>query len=230
MSSSPTRILVVDDEPPIRKLLSAGLGTQGYVVLTAATGQEAVGRVAETRPDLVVLDLGLPDISGQELLRRWRAEGLGLPIVILSSRTDEAGIVEALELGADDYVTKPFGMGELIARIAVALRHSLQQHGEKPVFRTGHLTVDLVRRVVKVRGEEVRLSPKEYEILRVLVQHAGRVLTHRYMLEEVWGGARDVQYLRVYVRHLRQRLEDDPNNPQYIQTETGIGYRLRELE
>ena len=222
------KLLVVDDEPAIRKLLNAGLTTQGYDVTSAATAAEAIARVGEARPDLVILDLGLPDMPGRDLLARWRAEGLDVPVVILSSRTDEAGIVEALEGGADDYVTKPFGMNELIARLRVALRHRLQQQGEKPLFKVGDLSVDLVRRIVRLKEREVKLSPKEYDILRLLVQHAGRVLTHAFILQKVWGQAYDVQYLRVYVRQLRQKLEDNPEQPRYIRTETGVGYRLAE--
>ena len=150
------------------------------------------------------------------------------PIVILSSRTDEAGIVQALETGADDYVTKPFGIKELDARIRVALRHRLQQQGEKALFKTGGLTIDLVRRIVKVEDVEIKLSPKEYDILRVLAQHAGKVLTHQFLLKQVWGPAADVQYLRVYVRQLRQKIEKSADQPVYITTETGVGYRLRE--
>jgi two-component system KDP operon response regulator KdpE len=228
MSAAPVRILVVDDEPAIRKLLRTGLGTQGYEVSDASNGKIALTTVAAEAPDLILLDLGLPDIPGHELLRRWQELGLPVPVVVLSSRTDEAGIVQALDLGADDYVTKPFGMNELVARIRVALRHRLAQQGEKPVFRIGDLTVDLVRRIVKLRDEEVKLSPKEYDILRLLVQHAGRVLTHRFMLKQVWGDAQDVQYLRVYVRQLRQKIEDNPEQPRYIHTETGVGYRMRE--
>lgn len=222
------KLLVVDDEPAIRKLLNAGLSTQGYDVTSAATAAEAIARVAEARPDLIILDLGLPDMPGRDLLARWRAEGLDVPVVILSSRTDEAGIVEALEGGADDYVTKPFGMNELIARLRVALRHRLQQQGEKPLFKVGDLSVDLVRRIVRLKEREVKLSPKEYDILRLMVQHAGRVLTHAFILQKVWGSAYDVQYLRVYVRQLRQKLEDNPEQPRYIRTETGVGYRLAE--
>lgn len=229
--SVPVKILVVDDEPAIRRLLSAGLSTQGYQVSLAATGKEAISLAeAETPPDLVILDLGLPDMSGRDLLARWRAAGRTVPVVILSSRTDESGIVEALELGADDYITKPFGMNELLARIRVALRHRLQQQGEKPLFQTGDLSVDLVRRIVRLKGREVKLSPKEYEILRVLVQHAGKVLTHHYLLKQVWGEIHDLQYLRVYVRQLRQKLEDNPEQPRYIRTETGVGYRMAEAE
>lgn len=230
MTTSTVRILVVDDEPPIRKLLRVGLGSQAYAVDEAGTARAANERIRADRPDLILLDLGLPDMAGHDLLRQWRDEGLDLPVVILSSRTDEAGIVGALELGADDYVTKPFGMNELVARIRVALRHRLQQQGEKPVFHTGELTVDLVKRIVKLGDKEVKLSPKEYDILRLLVQHSGKVLTHQFLLDRVWGGSTDVQYLRVYVRQLRQKIERVPDQPQYITTETGVGYRLREAE
>ena len=228
--SAAVKLLVVDDEPAIRRLLATGLPTQGYGVESAATGAEARALMSAGAPDLVILDLGLPDIPGRDLLRRWREEGLTCPIIILSSRTDEPGIVEALEAGADDYVTKPFGMNELVARIRVALRHRLQQQGEKPLFVVGDLSVDLVRRIVKVKDREVKLSPKEYAILRVLVQHAGKVLTHHYLLSQVWGEMHDLQYLRVYVRQLRQKLEDNPEKPRYIRTETGVGYRLAEPE
>lgn len=228
MTSTGVRILIVDDEPPIRKLLRVGLSTQDYAVSEAMNARVAIDMVTSDKPDLIILDLGLPDMSGHDLLAKWRGEGLTLPIVILSSRTDEAGIVKALELGADDYVTKPFGMNELGARIRVALRHRLQSQGEKPVFQTGELTVDLVKRIVKVGGKDVKLSPKEYDILRILVQHAGKVLTHRFLLEHVWDGLTDVQYLRVYVRQLRQKIEAAPDQPKYILTETGVGYRLVE--
>ncbi|HEX7791747.1 MAG TPA: response regulator transcription factor, partial [Afipia sp.] len=181
MSAAPLKILVVDDEPPIRKLLRMGLGTQGYDVLDAPNGKTALS-LLDDKPDLVILDLGLPDIQGHDLLRMIRARNDSLPIVVLSSRGDEAGKVQALDLGADDYVTKPFGMDELLARIRAALRHQLQVHGERPVFRTGELSVDLVRRLVKVGERDVKLSPKEYDLLRVLVQHAGKVLTHKFLL------------------------------------------------
>ena len=230
MTNTGVKILLVDDEPPIRKLLRVGLTSQGYVVSEASNGKMAMELVGVEHPDLILLDLGLPDIGGHELLGKWRDEGLDLPVVILSSRTDEGGIVKALELGADDYVTKPFGMNELVARIRVALRHRLQQHGEKPVFQTGDLSVDLVKRIVKVEGKEVKLSPKEYDILRILVQHAGKVLTHHFLLDQVWSGSTDVQYLRVYVRQLRQKIEKTPDQPRHIITETGVGYRLREAE
>ena len=230
MTNAAVKILVVDDEPPIRKLLRVGLGAEGFAVLDATNAREAVELVKTEKPDLILLDLGLPDVPGHDLLQKWRDESLDLPIVILSSRTDEAGIVRALDLGADDDVTKPFGMGELVARIRVALRHRLQQQGEKPVFQTGGLSVDLVKRIVRVDGKEVKLSPKEYDILRLLVLHAGKVLTHRFLLEQVWGGSTDVQYLRVYVRQLRQKIEKTPDQPEFITTETGVGYRLRAPE
>jgi two-component system, OmpR family, KDP operon response regulator KdpE len=219
-------ILVVDDETPIRRLLRLGLGSEGYRVTEAPSGRLAIQALKEAEPDLVVLDLGLPDISGLELLRRWRAEGIATPVVILSSRTDEAGIVEALESGADDYVTKPFGMNELAARIRTALRHRFQAQGERPVYVSGGLSVDLVRRIVKVDGREVKLSPKEYDILSLLVRHAGKVITHKLLLDQVWDGASDQQYVRIYVRQLRQKIEPQPDQPRYITTETGVGYRL----
>ena len=226
MSSTHPKILVIDDEPPIRKLLRMGLSTQNYEVLEAANGKAGLELLAQ-KPDLVILDLGLPDIQGLELLRTIRSRNEGVPIVVLSSRGDEAGKVQALDLGADDYVSKPFGMDELLARMRAALRHQLQVHGERPIFRVGDLSVDLVRRIVKVRDQEVKLSPKEYDLLRILVQHAGKVLTHRFLLGELWDDLTDAQYLRVYVRQLRQKIEVDPERPEYILTETGIGYRLR---
>ncbi|HEU4987745.1 MAG TPA: response regulator [Rhizobiaceae bacterium] len=227
MSGTSTRILIVDDEPPIRRLLRTSLASQGFQVTEAATGREALVEIKRTEPDLVILDLGLPDLQGNDLIRLLRDQGSSLPILVLSSRTDERGKVEALDLGADDYVTKPFGTDELLARIRAALRHRLQQQGEQPVFRSGDLSVDLVRRVVRVREVEVKLSPKEYDILRALVAHAGKVLTHRMLLKEVWGGETDVQYLRIYIRQLRQKIEADPEQPHLILTETGVGYRLR---
>ncbi|KQZ82867.1 two-component system response regulator [Mesorhizobium sp. Root157] len=230
MTNAAVTILVVDDEPPIRKLLRVGLAAEGYAVVEASNARHAIAMVEQERPDLIILDLGLPDMAGHDLVAKWQGELLDLPVVILSSRTDEAGIVRALELGADDYVTKPFGMKELVARIRVALRHKLQQKGERAIFQTGDLSVDLVRRIVRVTGEEVKLSPKEYDILRILVQHAGKVLTHRYLLNQIWDGTTDVQYLRVYVRQLRQKIERSPDEPQYITTETGVGYRLREAD
>jgi len=226
MNATPIKVLVIDDEPAIRKLLRMGLTTQGYDILEAPNGKAALELLAEG-PALIILDLGLPDVQGHELLRTIRGRNDSVPIVVLSSRGDEAGKVQALDLGADDYLTKPFGMDELLARMRAALRHQLQAHGERPVFRTGDLSVDLVRRIVKVGDREVKLSPKEYDLLRVLVQHAGKVLTHRFLLKELWDEMTDAQYLRVYVRQLRQKIEADPERPQFVLTETGIGYRLR---
>ena len=226
MTGAPIKVLAIDDEPPIRKLLRMGLATQGYEILEAPSGKVALEKLAEG-PALIILDLGLPDIDGHELLRTIRSRNESIPIVVLSSRGDEAGKVKALDLGADDYITKPFGMEELLARLRAALRHQLQVQGERPVFRTGDLSVDLVRRIVKVGEREIKLSPKEYDLLRVLVQHAGKVLTHRFLLKELWDELTDAQYLRVYVRQLRQKIEADPERPQYVLTETGIGYRLK---
>ena len=224
--STVLRVLVIDDEPPIRKLLRMGLSSQGYEILEAPNGKAGLEQLA-ANPDLVILDLGLPDMQGLDLLRTIRSRNESVPVVVLSSRGDEAGKVEALDLGADDYVTKPFGMEELLARMRAAIRHQLQVHGERPLFRVGELSVDLVRRIVKLGEEEVKLSPKEYDLLRLLVQHAGKVLTHRFLLHELWDELTDAQYLRVYVRQLRQKIEASPERPQYILTETGIGYRLR---
>ena len=226
MSAAPLKVLVVDDEPPIRKLLRMGLSTQGYEILEAPNGKASLDLLSQN-PDLVILDLGLPDMQGLELLRMMRARNEAVPIVVLSSRGDEVGKVQALDLGADDYITKPFGMDELLARMRAALRHQLQVHGERPIFRAGDLSVDLVRRIVKVADREVKLSPKEYDLLRVLVQHAGKVLTHKFLLGELWDSLTDAQYLRVYVRQLRQKIEADPERPHFVLTETGIGYRLR---
>ena len=208
MTAAP-RILVIDDEPPIRKLLRMGLTANGYQVIEAPNGKVALERLSEA-PDLIILDLGLPDIQGHDLLRSIRGRNEAVPIVVLSSRGDEAGKVQALDLGADDYITKPFGMDELLARMRAALRHQLQIHGERPIFRVGELSVDLVRRIVKVGEKEIKLSPKEYELLRLLVQHAGKVLTHKFLLGELWDHSTDAQYLRVYVGQLRKKIEVDP--------------------
>jgi two-component system, OmpR family, KDP operon response regulator KdpE len=226
MSAAPVRVLIVDDEPPIRKLLRMGLTAQGYHVLEAPDGATALNLIAE-KPDLIILDLGLPDMQGLDLLRSIRAQNERVPIVVLSSRGDEAAKVQALDIGADDYVTKPFGTDELLARMRAALRHQLQVQGERPIFHVGDLSVDLVRRIVKLGEKEVKLSPKEYDLLRLLVAHAGKVLTHKFLLRELWDDLTDAQYLRVYVRQLRQKIEANPERPQYILTETGIGYRLR---
>jgi len=221
------RVLIVDDEPAILRFLRAGLSSQGYLVTEARDGVRALEVLRHNTTDLLVLDLGLPDLDGLEIIRRIRDAGSTVPIIVLSSRSDERGKVEALDLGADDYVTKPFGIDELLARMRAAQRHRLQERGERAIFRTGDLSVDLVRRIVTIRGNEVKLSPREYDLLRLLVAHAGRVLTHKFILREVWGVETDIQYLRVYIRALRQKVEDDPERPRYLQIETGVGYRLK---
>ena len=226
-TANPLSVLVVDDEPAIRRFLRTSLVAQAYRVSEAEDGEDALATIRRNPPDVLVLDLGLPKIDGFEVIRRLRAAGSAVPIVVLSSRDDERGKVEALDLGADDYITKPFGIEELLARIRAALRHRLQQEGEKPVFRSSDLTVDLVRRLVLVRGQEVKLSPREYDLLRLLVAHAGKVLTHKFIMREVWGGETDVQYLRIYIRALRQKIETNPERPYHIMTEQGVGYRLR---
>ncbi|KAA0125732.1 DNA-binding response regulator [Methylobacterium sp. P1-11] len=223
---STARILVIDDEPPIRRLLKTGLGTQDYAVVEAADGAAALAALQDGGVDLAILDLGLPDMPGHALLAAIRERWPDLPVLILSSREDERGKVEALDLGADDYVTKPFGMNELLARIRTALRHRLAMQGERPVFRVDDLSVDLIRRIVRVGDREVKLSPREYEFLRALVQHAGKVLTHAQLMRHA-PSTSDPQYLRVYIRQLRQKLEPDPERPHYLLTETGVGYRLR---
>jgi two-component system KDP operon response regulator KdpE len=226
MSAAPPKVLVIDDERPIRRLLRMGLSTQGYEVIEAPNGRTSLLLLAQ-KPDLVILDLGLPDMEGLELLSMIRARNESVPIVVLSSRDNEGVKVQALDLGADDYVSKPFGIDELLARMRAALRHQFQAHGERPIFRNGELSVDLVRRVVKLSDQELKLTAKEYELLRVLVQHAGKVLTHKFLLGELWNELSDIQYLRTYVQQLRQKIEVDPQQPRYILTETGIGYRLR---
>jgi two-component system KDP operon response regulator KdpE len=229
MTATSNKVLVIDDEPPIRKLLQIGLSTQGYKVIEASNGKAALNLLSQN-PGLIVLDLGLPDIDGLELLRKIRGRNVSIPIMVLSGREEEYCKVEALDLGAYDYVTKPFGMNELLARIRAARRHKLQVDGERPVFRCGDLSVDLVRCIVRVGETEIKLTPKAYELLRILVQHAGKVLTHRLLLQELWENNPDPNYLRVYVRQLRQKIEADPSRPRYVLTENGVGYRLKESE
>ena len=221
-------VLVVDDEPPIRRLLRTTLAADDYRVVEADNAAAGLRLVAVEKPDLVILDLGLPDRSGLELIGEIRAISR-VPIVVLSARHDERSKVEALNLGADDYVAKPFGMAELMARMRAALRHAFQAQGELPAFVSGDLTVNLVRRHVTRDGQEVKLSPKEFDLLRHLVMHAGKVLTHRQLLRQVWGPAQadEVQYLRVFIRGLRAKLEPDPARPSHILTELGVGYRLQ---
>jgi two-component system KDP operon response regulator KdpE len=226
MASKLPKILIVDDEPQIQRFLRAGLPPHGYDCIEAVTAADALKLFAKERPDAVILDLGLPDQDGFAVLQHIRAGSL-TPVVVLSARSDVEGKVKALEMGADDYVTKPFDMAELLARLKAALRHGLQTTGEAPIFRTGQLTVDLVNRRVKLGENEVHLSPKEYNLLRFLVGHAGKVVTHRQLLSEVWGPAHveDVQYLRVLMRQVRQKVEPAESQPVLI-TEPGIGYRL----
>lgn len=220
-------VLVVDDEPQIRRLLIVTLEANGFRVLAAENGNQALTLAAQHRPAIVVLDLGLSDLPGQEVLRRLR-EWTNVPVVILSVQDDEMGKVAALDSGADDYVTKPFNTAELLARLRVALRHAARPEGDT-AFHSGHLVVDLASRRVTVRGTEVSLTVTEYNLLRLLVRHAGKVLTHRQLLTEVWGpsAVEQTHYLRVYVAHLREKLEADPAAPKLILTEPGVGYRLK---
>lgn len=221
-------VLVIDDEPPIRRLLRTSLGAAGHRVVTAENAAEALTMVGAEKPDVVILDLGLPDRGGLDVIAEIRSKS-PVPIIVLSARSDERAKVEALDLGADDYIGKPFGMAELMARLRAALRHAFQVQGEIPVFSSGDLSVDLVRRRVTRGGSEIKLTPKEFDLLQHLVVHAGKVLTHRQLLREIWGPAHseDVQYLRVLVRGLRHKLEPDPTRPMHILTETGVGYRLQ---
>jgi two-component system KDP operon response regulator KdpE len=221
-------VLVVDDEPPILRFVRSSLSAEGYRVITAGDAAGALASVSADKPDLVILDLGLPDRSGFEVISTIRRQS-SVPIIVLSARNDERSKVDAFDLGADDYVSKPFGIPELIARIRAALRHRFQAQGELPNYVSGDLTVDLVRRHVVRGGQEIKLSPKEFELLRHLVAHAGKVLTHRQLLRAVWGPAHaeEVQYLRVFIRALRGKLEADPTRPAHILTETGVGYRLQ---
>jgi two-component system KDP operon response regulator KdpE len=222
---------VVDDEAAIRRFLRTGLVAHGYDIDEAESGAQAIELARAHPPDLVILDLGLGDVDGTEALQQLRRTSL-VPVIVLSVRNDEKEKVRALDLGADDYMTKPFGMEELIARVRTALRHRLQQQGEMPVFHSGELAVDVARRLVTLRGVEIKLSVKEFDLLQCLVKHVGKVLTHQFLLREVWGPAHgeDVQYLRVYIRTLRQKLEEDPTRPRYLLTETGVGYRLQAPE
>jgi len=230
MSEPALRVLVVDDEASIRKFLRASLAAHDYQVYEAATGQDALAAVLAHRPDLIILDLGLPDIEGIEVTRQLR-EWSQIPIIILSVREHESEKVAALDAGADDYLTKPFGISELLARMRAALRRRLAE-SDAPVFTTGELTVDLARHVVTVAGQEVQLTPTEYDLLRVLVTNAGKVITHRQLLRQVWGVAyeQEAHLLRVNISNLRHKLEADPTRPRYIVTEPGVGYRLRAEE
>jgi len=220
------KVLVVDDEIAIQRFLRVALNGQGFVVSQANTGQGALQAVALNRPDLVILDLGLPDMDGIEVTRRLR-EWSKVPVIILSVREQEVDKIAALDAGADDYLTKPFGMGELLARIRTVMRRQTSGISE-PVFSIGSLTVDLANRVVTMDSEDIQLTPTEYDILRMLVIHAGKVLTNRQLLQQVWGeGYDDLHILRVNISNLRHKLEPDPSRPTYIHTEPGVGYRLK---
>jgi two-component system, OmpR family, KDP operon response regulator KdpE len=227
VTASSIRVLVVDDEPQIRRFLRTSLSAHGYRVIEASCGREALTLAATERPELVLLDLGLPDVDGLEVIHRLR-EWSTVPIIVVSVRGQEAEKIGALDNGADDYVTKPFGIGELLARMRAALRHRLVAELDEPVFHTAGLTVDLGKRLVTIDGHEVKLTPKEYDLLRVLVTHAGKVITHQHLLREVWGpgSVYETHYLRVYIGQLRQKLEPNPAQPRYILTEPGVGYRL----
>ncbi|MBI5651955.1 MAG: response regulator [Chloroflexi bacterium] len=227
MSDANLRVLVVDDEPAIRRFLHTALTAYGFEVFQAATGNDALAGVINYRPDLVILDLGLPDLEGIEVTRQLR-EWSKIPIIILSVREHESEKIAALDAGADDYLTKPFGIGELLARMRVAMRRS-RSITDEPIFSAGDLQVDLARRIVTVKGNQVQLTPTEYDLLRVLVTHAGKVLTHHHLLRQVWGVGYDqeMHLLRVNISNLRRKLEADPTRPQYILTEPGVGYRLR---
>ena len=220
-------VVLIEDEPQIRRFLRATLGSQGYRLFEAGTGADGLVEAASRQPDVVILDLGLPDMDGLEVIRRLR-EWSTVPIIVLSARGQEADKVSALDGGADDYVGKPFGAEELLARVRVALRHKAGVAREDAVFTTGDLRVDLGRRHVFVRDQEVKLTPTEYRLLTALVRHAGRVLTHRQLLKEVWGPnqTEEAHYLRVYMAQLRRKLEADPARPRYLLTEPGVGYRL----
>jgi two-component system KDP operon response regulator KdpE len=222
-------ILLVEDEPQMRRFLRVALEGSGHRFLEAATAQEGLTLAASHRPQIILLDLGLPDMDGLELTKRLR-EWCTTPIIVLSARGQETDKIGALDAGADDYLTKPFSTGELLARIRVALRHErTPQDGEAPLFCLGRWRVDLARRQVLVDGKEVHLTPLEYKLFTTLIRHAGKVVTHQQLLREVWGGVPGAQplYLRVYMTQLRHKLEADPSRPRHLQTEPGVGYRLR---
>jgi two-component system KDP operon response regulator KdpE len=227
----PTRVLVIDDEPAIYRFLKPALEANDYQTISAGTAADGLRRIAADAPDIVVLDLGLPDMDGKDVIVRVR-EWSDVPIIVLSARDREAEKIAALDLGADDFVNKPFGMGELMARLRTALRHRMQRKGETPVVSVGGLEIDVPRHRVSWQGTEVNLSPKEFDLLAFLASHAGKVVMHKQILTAVWGAAHenDTQYLRVYVGQLRQKIEPNPSDPHFILTEPGIGYRLLDAE
>lgn len=226
--TAPITVVLIEDEAPMRRFLRAAFGTQQMVLIEAETGREGLAQVAGRRPDLVLLDLGLPDADGLDVVRRIR-EWSAVPIIVLSARGREHDKVAALDAGADDYLTKPFGVDELLARIRVALRHAVRQASPEPVVEAGPLRIDLGAHTATLHGNELRLTPTEYRLLAVLARHAGKVVTHRQLLREVWGlhTEEQVHYLRVYAAQLRRKLEDDPTRPRLLVTEPGVGYRLR---
>jgi two-component system, OmpR family, KDP operon response regulator KdpE len=227
---SPLKVLIVDDERPIRRFLNVSLGNR-YAILEAENGADAIQAAAMHRPDVIILDLGLPDMDGIDVTRRLR-EWTDVPVIVISVRDGEPDKVAALDAGADDYLTKPFGISELLARIRVVLRRANKSETESVIYQSGELTVDLVKREVRVNDGPVTLTPTEYSILRTLVNYAGKVLTHQQLIKEVWGGnyEADSHLLRVNVSNLRRKIESDPLRPQHIITEPGIGYRLKEIE
>jgi len=230
MAAQDPTVLLIEDEPEIRRFLRATLSQQGYRLHESTTGQDGLAQAEARNPDLILLDLGLPDMDGLDIIRKLR-EWTAIPIIILSARDQEQMKIAALDLGADDYVTKPFGVNELLARMRTALRHSarLSTDSPEPVFTLGGLRVDLARRQVFVAEREIHLTPIEYKLLTTLVRYAGKVVTHRQLLKEVWGPLRveEHQYLRVYMRQLRNKLEPNPARPRYLLTELGVGYRLK---
>lgn len=230
MTVDGARILVIDDERQIRRMLHTSLSGHGYQVFEAANGEEGLLAAADQKPDIILLDLGLPDLDGVEVTRRLR-EWTRTPIIVLSVREREQDKVSALDAGADDYLTKPFGMSELLARIRVSLRH-YGQSNQEPIFQAGNLKIDFGKRQVLLSGSVVSLTPTEYDLLRLLIQHGGKVLTHRQLLTQVWGEAYEFQthLLQVNISNLRKKIELDPNIPQYIQTESGVGYRFKPEE
>lgn len=223
-------IIVVEDDPPIRRFLRTGLRSHDFEVFEAENGQQGLIEAEVRKPDLAIVDLGLPDMDGVDVVKGIRSWS-DLPIIVLSARSAEQHKIEALDAGADDYLTKPFGLGELLARIRVALRHAARAPDQRQneAFSTGNLSVDLIKRCVRLDGEEVHLTPIQFRLLSILVKNAGKVLTHRQILKEVWGPSytENSHYLRIYMSQLRQKLEADPTRPQYLLTETGVGYRLK---
>jgi len=230
MSKTDPVIIVIEDDPPIRRFLRTGLGSNGFTVFEADNGKQGIIEAGIRKPDLVILDLGLPDMDGVEVIKAIRSWST-IPILILSARSSEQSKIDALDAGADDYLTKPFGIGELLARIRVALRHSIrpQEQTQSDIFTTANLKVDLLNRVVSIDDQEIHLTPIQYRLLSVLIKHAGKVLTHQQILKEVWGPSyqENAHYLRIYMSQLRQKLELEPTQPKFLLTESGVGYRLK---